>query len=59
MNILIFLKLCLLLKVVFAKESEIIEAMKKHEVIPDLLDEGPQKLLKVTKIFNTKNQIYK
>lgn len=59
MNILIFLKLCLLLKVVFAKESEIIEAMKKHEVIPDLLDVGPQELLKVIKFSIQKYQINK
>lgn len=32
---------------VLGEDSEITRAMKMHEVIPDLLDEGPAELLKV------------
>ncbi|XP_037814785.1 protein D3-like [Lucilia sericata] len=48
MKSVILLKLFYILKLVLAEDSEIIKAMKRHEVIPDLLDEGPQELLKVS-----------
>ncbi|KAM7359464.1 uncharacterized protein ACRADG_012882 [Cochliomyia hominivorax] len=50
MNFLIFIKLIYILKSVLAEaeDTDIIKAMRKHEVIPDLLDEGPTKLLKVS-----------
>ncbi|KAI8130948.1 Phosphatidylethanolamine-binding protein like protein F40A3.3 [Lucilia cuprina] len=48
MKFVILLKVVYILKLVLAEESEIIKAMKRHEVIPDLLNEGPQEILKVT-----------